>query len=691
MQFLLSNTFQDSLNELNSEEQKIAKNSAFDLQLNPTNPGLKCHRIDKIRDKNFWSARVNRDIRLIFHKAENSLLLCYVAHHDNAYKWASRRKIETHPITGAAQIVEIRETIQEIKIPIYTQTSKEKSFKKPLSHLTEDELLGYGVPKDWIKDVINANNDDALLLIASHLPSEAAEAVIELATGNKPRKSIPVTKGQGNPYEHPDAQRRFKVLSGSEELAQALDYPWEKWITFLHPDQKEWVVRSFGAATKIQGSAGTGKTVVALHRAVHLVKNNEDSRVLLTTFSEPLAVLLQEKVNRMVSCEPTLTERLDVISIQEIGQRIYQAHIGKPILVKPAKLNSIISHYSPDEINKIYGQMFAIEEFQEIIDTYNLKDWESYRNLRRIGRKSRLNEKRREILWPCFMKVFENLSALGMITENQLFHNAADHLQAKGIYPYQHIVVDECQDISPAQLRLITAMVAKGSDSLFFSGDLGQRIFQKPFSWLQYGVELRGRSKTLKINYRTSHQIRKQSDRLLDKQSIDVDGNIQDRQGAISVFSGPDPDIYISKSKEDEARKISEWIQERKRDGISPREFGVFVRSQEEIERAKSAMDIAGLPYEELKASNPKTISNATLSTMHLAKGLEFKAVIVMACDEDIIPNADRIKSVLDENDLDEIISTERHLLYVAFTRARDYLLITSSGKCSEFIEDIII
>ena len=177
MQFLLSNTFQDSLNELNVEEQKISKNTAFDLQINPANPNLKCHRIERIRDKNFWSARVNKDIRLIFHREGNSLLFCYVAHHDKAYKWAARRKIETHPITGAAQIVEIRETVQEIKIPIYSENLNSKQVKKTLYQFNEDELLGYGVPLDWIEDIINADNDDVILSIASHLPSEAAEAL----------------------------------------------------------------------------------------------------------------------------------------------------------------------------------------------------------------------------------------------------------------------------------------------------------------------------------------------------------------------------------------------------------------------------------------------------------------------------------------------------------------------------------
>ena len=129
-------------------------------------------------------------------------------------------------------------------------------------------------------------------MIASHLPGEAAEAIIDLATGTTPTKPEVRQPDQSNPYEHPDAQRRFRVLTGTEELARALDYPWERWIVFLHPSQADWVSRSFNGPTRVQGSAGTGKTVVALHRAVHLARNNPEARVLLTTFSEPLAALL---------------------------------------------------------------------------------------------------------------------------------------------------------------------------------------------------------------------------------------------------------------------------------------------------------------------------------------------------------------------------------------------------------------
>ena len=246
MQFVIANTFQDSLARLTGDEQKAVKTAAFDLQLNPAHPSLQMHKLDKAKDPRFWSIRVSRDMRLIVHRTAGSLLLCYVDHHDQAYEWAERRKLETHPTTGAAQLVEIRERVHEISIPKYV----EAPATKPLlfKALTEEELLRLGVPVDWIPDV-QAANEDTILEIAQHLPAEAAEGLLTLATGGKLPEPVFVGRAKTrdkaftpeaipelpNPFAHPDAQRRFRVMSNMEELAQALEYPWEKWAVFLHP------------------------------------------------------------------------------------------------------------------------------------------------------------------------------------------------------------------------------------------------------------------------------------------------------------------------------------------------------------------------------------------------------------------------------------------------------------------------
>jgi mRNA-degrading endonuclease RelE of RelBE toxin-antitoxin system len=188
MEFRIADTFTDSLARLTGDEQKAVKTTAFDLQLNPANSGMSFHKLDKAKDKNFWSVRVSRDIRLIVHKNDASLLLCYVGHHDDAYDWAERRKLETHPRTGAAQLVEIRETVKEILVPLYVQAepaaapARVVERKLVFAEISDDELLGYGVPSEWLKDIKLAT-EDTLLVLTDHLPAEASEALLELATG----------------------------------------------------------------------------------------------------------------------------------------------------------------------------------------------------------------------------------------------------------------------------------------------------------------------------------------------------------------------------------------------------------------------------------------------------------------------------------------------------------------------------
>lgn len=270
-----------------------------------------------------------------------------------------------------------------------------------------------------------------------------------------------------------------------------------------------------------------------------------------------------------------------------------------------------------------------------------------------------------------------------------MFVRLGSKLADSGLPPFEYVIVDEAQDISVAQLRFLAGMGTGRPNSLFFAGDLGQRIFQQPFSWLALGVDVRGRSHRLRINYRTSHQIRMQADRLLPAELSDVDGITEERRGTVSVFNGPEPTIRTFGTEEEEAEAVSDWLLERQGEGFVPHEIGMFVRSEAEIERARAAVEKAGLPYKVLD-ENAETISgHVSVSTMHLAKGLEFRAVAIVACDDEIVPFQPRIESVTDDADLEDVYNTERHLLYVACTRARDRLLVTSVEPASEFLDDL--
>ena len=239
------------------------------------------------------------------------------------------------------------------------------------------------------------------------------------------------------------------------------------------------------------------------------------------------------------------------------------------------------------------------------------------------------------------------------------------------------------------ELRLMAAIAPKGRDALFFAGDLGQRIFQQPFSWKELGIDIRGRSSTLTVNYRTSHQIRRAADRLLPSAVRDVDGVGDERERTVSIFNGPEPQTELFETADEEITGVAAWIKRALDSGTAPAEIGVFVRSRAELDRARRAVRATGQEALELSERDEAANGRIPIGTMHLAKGLEFKAIAVMACDDDALPLRSRIETVADEVELDDVYETERHLFYVACTRARDQLFITAVSPGSEFLADL--
>jgi hypothetical protein len=688
MEFRIADTFTDSLARLPGQEQKAVKTTAFDLQVNPAQPGLQFHRIDRAKDPSFWSVRVSRDIRLIVHKTEQSLLLCYVDHHDKAYAWAERRRIERHPRTGAAQLVEIRERVEEV--PLYAKPPAPVMDVKPplFAHQREDVLLSYGVPVDWL-DAVRTVDEDGLFELAEHLPQEAAEALLDLAVGATP-KVAEVLAAHEDAFAHPDAQRRFRVMANVDELRQALEYPWERWAIFLHPAQRELVERRFGGPARVAGSAGTGKTVVALHRAAYLARRAPQARVLVTTFSRRLALALEIKLKRLLDQDPAALARVTVAHVDGIGYRLHELFFRtKPNVASAAQIESALTGAAKGLGEERFSRRFLLAEWQTVVDAWQLNSWEAYRDVSRLGRRTRVGGKQREALWAVFERARIHLRDRNAVTWSDILGRVTEHVAARTDKPFTYVVADEAQDLSVPQLRMLKALVPDEPDALFFAGDLGQRIFQHPFSWLSLGIDVRGRSFSLKVNYRTSHQIRRRADVLLPRQIRDVDGYEDSRAGTISVFDGPEPIVRSFAEEQEEIAFVRAWLRSLVEGGMRPEEIGVFVRTEDHLSRARHAVKAAGQETLTLTDKPQEESGRVAIGAMHLAKGLEFKAVAVMACDDELLPLQSRIESASDESELDEIYDTERHLLYVAVTRARDQVLVTGLEPTSEFLEDL--
>jgi superfamily I DNA/RNA helicase len=256
-------------------------------------------------------------------------------------------------------------------------------------------------------------------------------------------------------------------MTNLEELQRALDFPWEKWTVFLHPEQRQWVERDQTGPARVSGSAGTGKTIVALHRAAYLARAHANARVLLATFSETLANALQTRLKRLLGNEPRLGERIDVHSLNAIGIRLYKSHFGQPAIARQDVLRELIKEAAGAVTGHKFGLHFLLTEWEQVVDAWQLESWEAYRDVARLGRKTRLPEPQRAVLWSIFERVRSRLKTRKLITHAGLFSTLAVALAKNENSPFDFAVVDEAQDISVAHLRFFAALGRDRPQALF--------------------------------------------------------------------------------------------------------------------------------------------------------------------------------------------------------------------------------
>ncbi len=679
MNFYIAETFTKSLTKLESEEQSLVKMSAFDFQANPSQPGFQFHRVDKSKDDNFWSARVNQDLRIIVHKSSNSIVLCYADHHDEAYAWAERRKLEAHPETGAAQFVEVTERTEEIVQRIVKQ---EVTSPALFDDYDDGYLLALGVPREWLEAVKHVGWDRLPELI-EHLPEEAMERLMNLAEG-KPVPHPGPPSVEVHPLSHPDARRRFRLIDDQQQLRQALEYPWEKWIVFLHPEQREVVGQDYSGPARVYGSAGTGKSVVALHRAARLARVGE-GQVLLTTFSKTLASRLAQNAELLLGADAKEWEDLEIRHLHAIAREIWVERSGKDF--RPVQKNQLEKWIREGMIRagiEDFSESFLQSEWEAVIDYWGIRDWAGYRDVSRAGRGTPLGARQRKKLWEVFGFVRNSMEEIGAFTWNDLCRDCASLIEDDPLY--RNVVIDESQDFGPADLILLRALAPEAGNDLFLCGDEGQRIYKRGFSWLQAGIDIRGRSSKLRINYRTTEQIRKFADALLPRDLVGASETSEERD-AISLLTGREPEFQAFANSNAESRAIVEFVQELLDRGFEPQEIAVFARTKKILgNRVTDPLENAGIPIFHLQDNDDKRPDAVAVGTMHRAKGLEFKAVIIAGCDHNVMPYARVLDRCVDEEEKREFVGQERRLLYVACTRPRERLLVTSVGEASRFL-----
>lgn len=679
----LANTFHRSLDRLTNAEQTAAKTVVFDYMADPSRPGLSLHRVDRAKDKGFWTIRVNRDLRIVVYKQNQKSVFCYVAHHDDAYGWAERRRFEVHPVTGAAQIVELVEVVREEVRTV----AREAARPGVLANEDQDYLLSLGVPATYL-ELVQQVDEDGLLELLPRLPEEAQEALMAVATGERPepRPSM-LGDAEADPFAHPDAQRRFWVASDEQMVAQALEKPWAEWLVFLHPSQRAAVEKNVNGPARISGSAGTGKSVVAMHRAAHLAHETE-SRILLTTFSKVLSARLSEGMDTLLGSSSEARQRVEVIHLHAYAHN-HVSRLKSLAIADDRTIDDFIEQARHDLDSAITND-FLRAEWDAVIDYWGIRSFDEYKVIARTGRGTAISAGLRRRLWDVFERVQRQLAAKELYTFGDVCDRLRLRIEEDQTRPFTHVIVDEAQDLGPRELRLVAALAPAGSRSLTFAGDVGQRIFRWPFPWLSAGVDVRGRSLRLKVNYRTTTEIRRFSDHLLPARLTEVDGEAEER-GVVSLLSGPKPDLKGSADLAGEVKILAEWLSGLRERGVALGEIAIFARTRRALqERAEPALKRADMGSAWLVPDNTYEGGKVALGTLHSAKGLEFRAVAIVACDDSQVPlqAALRLANEPDEKRLAQ--DRELSLLYVGCTRARDQLLITWSGNRSRFLGSVM-
>ena len=680
---ILAPQLMPSIGKLTPKEQARVVSFITTFQADPSNPGISLERLHRARSKNVWSGRITRDLRAILYKDGSTWAIICAGHHDEAYEWAERREIGRHSVIGSLQIVEAVETVREVERIIEVQVSPE--VPATFADHSDEYLLSLGVPETWLPTVRQVRDDDQLLVVCERLPPEIGDRLFLLAAGEFVTPPVP------NPPDQPvtraaDTRSRFYLVEDVAGLQAALAAPLDRWVAFLHPAQRELVERQYSGPAKVSGSAGTGKTVVGMHRARHLAKAGE--QVLFTTYVKTLCENIEINLDKL--CAGEVRERIDVSTVHTQALRLVR--LAEP-RARPARDNEA------DEILErlrvryahTYEARFVRAEWDYVVRLQGLESWAEYRKARRTGRGRALSVRARKDLWKVFGGVLEDLRDRGAYDWSGLCRRAADLIEEGAVCsPFTAVIVDEVQDLKPPEIRFLRALCGERLENLMLCGDAGQRIYPGGFSLSALGIEVRGRASILRINYRTTEQIRRLADRMLGEVTDDLDGGTETRSGTRSLLRGPNPVLVARGSQHEELEAAVGQIQRWCEGGLNPESIGVFARTSKRLESLSRVLDDASIAWRSLAGEASLGTGGVRLGTMHRAKGLEFKVVLVLDCGDAVVPHPASLRGLDDPQDLEAASAREQRLLYVAMTRARDELVVSWTGRPSRYLSPLL-
>jgi len=694
----LANDFLTAFSKLPKKIQKKVREFTEKFQRDPTQSGLNFERVESACDPKVRSVRIDQAYRIIvIHPPKGDVFVCvWVDHHDDAYSWARNRKFEINPRSGVFQIFEI-EILPDSKPEIPEKVARAE--KDLLAEIEDEDLLIAGIPEPLLAAVRALRTESDLDDLAPHVPSDSAEMLYLLAAGYSVADAIEeADRGRTDPesvdvedfekaLDRPISQQKFKVVTDEADLDKMLDAPLEQWRIFLHPSQRKMVQMNANGPVRVLGSAGTGKTVVLMHRANYLasqVFTGDNDRLLVTTFTRNLAFDL--KMNLKNLCADEAFSRLEVNNLHSwaAGYMRKQGHTFR--IAKDFERRELFELAMTEAADQSRTLEFFMDEWDQVVQAQEVESRDEYFTARRVGRGTRLSRKQRADVWLVLSRYRELLSEGGMVEWPDAIRETRLYIEKQNLrLPYRAVLCDEVQDFSTSELKLLRTMAPQEPNTLYLVGDGHQRIYGQPVRLGACGIEIRGRSRRLKLNYRTTEQIRDRAVAILEGKEIDdLDGGVDSLKGYQSLRTGPEPEIRHFDGEAEEADyivgKIRHWLDS----GAPSQSICVAARTKSQISsRYEAIFKAHGIETQKVQTEPEKETQKpgVRLSTMHRMKGLEFSRVILVGVREGTVPLT--VEDIDPHHEL-----SERCLFYVASTRARDELVITGYGERSIFLSD---
>ena len=661
---------------------------------NPQSPGINYEKINGGLDKKIWSVRIDDTYRgITVRQPETGVyLLLWVDHHDEAYAWARNKKCEINPKTGAIQVFDI------VTTPVVEPAAQDFVL---FAELTDEGLIELGVPEEQIpfvrsigdaqefytkKGSFASDTFEALSWVVEGIPvDEVIELFKEEKEGSKPAENL------ADALESPLSLKSFVVVEGEEELRRIMAEPLEKWRVFLHPTQRKIVNKNYSGSARVLGGAGTGKTVVAMHRAKHLAAGLKDKeRILFTTYTANLASDIKDNLRKI--CTLDEIRRIDVINLDAWVSQFLREHGYPAEIAYDEKADNLWEEaVTGTDFSGEFPVSFYEEEYNRVVVAQEAFSLEKYVKASRTGRGTRLDRKKRMQIWKVF-EAYQNLMKENQVRDiNTAMYECRLLIEKTSSETrYRHVIVDEGQDLSANAFRLLRSIAGEEHENdILIVGAAHQRIYKNKAALSKCGINIRGRSSVLRINYRTTEEIRKAAFALLNGISFDdLDDSFDTGDRCQSLTHGSVPEIIATANANEEFEAILAKIKGLIDGGVSAKNICVVARTHKLLDDYIAHFTSSGIRCYEIKGNkaDDRGLDGIRVATMHRVKGLEFQYVFVVAAINRIIPLASAIDHT-DSVSEQETMTAEKCLLYVALTRAQKGAYISGYGKMSEFLQ----